>query len=445
MPGIFISHTHSDHLVADALNTLIETLFGRDVDVRYSTGKELEKAITPGEDWFNWIVEQVQSTDVAFILLTPASLQKPWVIWEAGAVAGAAFASGEAGEGGHRNQARVLPILFGVRSSDLPDFFARLQVVSGTSESEIIKLTDLLLKRFGKDYEFSVTRRFLASQPAAVKKYLSDVADVLLKLPHLITEPTIQEWLERIGDLEKNRRYSEAVVLEDWLDVSFGRDESDMQRPIDVRIHRRLGEMYAAAKDPIRAARQFELARQLVPRDIFILRHLGKANLDKNDLDAARTVLQRITDLDPTAFVRNVENAAFKARVCRESNDLSGARDALDKAFSNNPNSYYLGDLLGQTLVELGRREEAKDVYRRVRNVLRDVREQNVWTFATALTAGIVTDESESIDLALTGLRSMRPSRGELETIQRGVGDLVVKLGAGDAVLPRLRQMEPKT
>jgi len=67
MPGVFISHTHSDHRVADALNALIETLFGRDLKVRYSTAKELEKKPPLGDDWFDWIVKEVHSTDVAFI------------------------------------------------------------------------------------------------------------------------------------------------------------------------------------------------------------------------------------------------------------------------------------------------------------------------------------------------------------------------------------------
>ena len=91
MSGIFVSHTHSDQALADAIATLIDALFDHRVPVNYSSKKELDGSIAPGEDWFRWIVDQVREADAAFILLTPASIQKPWVIWESGAVAGAAL------------------------------------------------------------------------------------------------------------------------------------------------------------------------------------------------------------------------------------------------------------------------------------------------------------------------------------------------------------------
>jgi hypothetical protein len=48
MSGIFISHTHGDHAVADALTALVEALFGARVGVSYSTKKELEGGIASG-------------------------------------------------------------------------------------------------------------------------------------------------------------------------------------------------------------------------------------------------------------------------------------------------------------------------------------------------------------------------------------------------------------
>ena len=444
MSGIFISHTHGDHAVADALTALVQTLFGAHVGVSYSTKKELDggRGIAPGEDWFRWIIDQVRDTDVAFILLTPASIQKPWVIWEAGAVAGAAFATPKQVEDGKDEHARVVPIMFGVHSTDLPDVFARTQLLSGTDESDMMKLTDDLLGRFGDKLTRTEVKTFGARQAAAVTEYLAQVREVLLTLPHVVTEASIQEWLERLDEMKSNGRYSEAVVLENWLDVAFGRDNQDQQRPLDVRIHRRLGELYAAASEPERAARQFELARRLVPRDIFILRRLGKAYLDKKDLDAARTLMKRIEELDPTAFERNVENAALKARICRQSDDLAGARNVLETAFNNNPTSYYLGDLLGQTLVALGNVVQAKEVYARVQRIFRDVREQNVWTLATALTAAIVCEDNDAIERALQGLRAKKPTRGELQSIERGAADVIKQLGRGDDILDDLRSME---
>src|SRR5262249_30174529 len=127
MSGIFISHTHGDQPISDALAALIEALFGNRVQVNYSYKKELEDSIPPRDDWFRWIVDQVRQADVAFVLLTPASIQKPWVLWEAGAVAGAAFATSA-----EPAQARVFPLTFGIKASDVPTPFARTQLLVGT-------------------------------------------------------------------------------------------------------------------------------------------------------------------------------------------------------------------------------------------------------------------------------------------------------------------------
>jgi len=60
-----------------------------------------------------WIVDEVRHCDFALILLTPASTQKPWIVWEAGAVHGAAATLTEAPR-------KVRPLLFQV-TDDLLD------------------------------------------------------------------------------------------------------------------------------------------------------------------------------------------------------------------------------------------------------------------------------------------------------------------------------------
>lgn len=265
----------------------------------------------------------------------------------------------------------------------------------------------------------------------------------MLKLPMVVTEAAIQEWLGRLDSLEGEGRFSETEILEDWMDLAFGRDASDQQRPLDVRIHRRLGELYSRAGRSADAARQFELGRQLAPRDIYLLRRLGKAWLDNKDLKGAGSVLSSIDELDKTAFARNVESAALKARWHQQSNDLLGARDVLETAYKNNPGSYYLGDLLGQTLVSLGQIPKAKEIYAQVSRTLRDLGEANVWTAATALSAAIVTEDRAAEQKAIEHLRQLQPSRGELESIERGARRLLESLSRSPELLNDLHAMAP--
>lgn len=168
MASVFISHTHSDQPLADALSELMRELFADKVQVNYSSRKELDGGIAPGDDWFRWIVEQVRVADAALILLTPASVQKPWVIWEAGAVAGAAFATAA-------EEMRVFPLTFGIRSSEVPTPFARTQLVAGADDAEVGKLVDDLFGRFGRDFTPKEMKRFGAEQDGAVRRYLEKV------------------------------------------------------------------------------------------------------------------------------------------------------------------------------------------------------------------------------------------------------------------------------
>lgn len=368
-------------------------------------------------------------------MLTPASIQKPWVIWEAGAVAGAAYATAA-------EKARVLPLAFGVRASDIPSPFARTELITGTDEADVLKLTSDLFERFKGAFTPAEMMRFGEHRKLAVQTYIKSIELVLLRLPLTITEAAVQEWLGRLSELEIERRFSEAKVMENWLDVAFGRERDDRQRPFDVRIHRRLGELYASGGQAADAARQFELARQLAPRDIFLLRRLGKAYLDLKETNKVGVILKDIEGLDPSAFEDNSENAALKARWCEQRGDLNGARDALRAAYSSLTTSYYIGDRLGQILVQLDDLDHAREVYRQVRRTLRELREQNVWTSATDLSAALVLEDDTGVNAALEELRERRPSVEDLDSIERGLKPLLKALRRDDAILQKLRDIE---
>ena len=75
--SISMSHARTDQAIAHAVRNAVQSLFGDAVAVRYSTNKELDGGIRPGEDWFRWIGQQIREAEVAAILLTPASARAP--------------------------------------------------------------------------------------------------------------------------------------------------------------------------------------------------------------------------------------------------------------------------------------------------------------------------------------------------------------------------------
>jgi tetratricopeptide (TPR) repeat protein len=254
-----------------------------------------------------------------------------------------------------------------------------------------------------------------------------------MNAPLLPTEDTVQEWCLRLDELRQQNRISEISHIHNWLNVAFGRERADRPRPLDLRIHRRLGQCYLQAKSYAKAAEEFELGRRLAPRDIFILRGLGQAYLGSGDYEQAGKVLDRIGELDAQAFEHNVECATLKGRWHSDQQDFGAAREVYKAAFARNPQSYYLADLLGQTNLELGRLEEAKEAYANALRVIGQIAERNVWTFATAATAALVMGDEAAALRHLQAVRGERPTPENVNSIERGLRRIQTSLKRGEA------------
>jgi tetratricopeptide (TPR) repeat protein len=200
-----------------------------------------------------------------------------------------------------------------------------------------------------------------------------------------------------------------------------------------------LGNAYRAARRPDRAVQEFALALEFAPRDIFILRSLGLAYLDANRTDEAEKIIRRIAELDKEAFSRNVECAALKARFQRERSDFQGAADTYRAALEHNPDSYYLADVLGQTLLRLGRIEEARGAYSRAAEIIARVGEKNIWTCATRATAAAVAGDEPGMLAQLKAIADLAPNADELKRIEDGLERVQKWLNLEPAAFERWR------
>lgn len=411
---VFISHTHADQEIAHALSEAIDSVFGGLLVTSYSTKKELDGGIKPGEEWFRWIVDRVRTANIAVILLTPSSTQKPWVLWEAGAVYGAGIASSDL------NARKVRPLVFKLSGSQVPSPFAGIQGVDGDEKGSIEKFLLDMIDDFRAKMDGPQQLNAGRKLEPTIQRYLERVQRALLDSPLLPTEAAVQEWCERLDQLVKEKRSSEVGHLHDWLNLTFGRGRDDRPLPLDLRIHRRLASCYRAAKRPNESAREYQLALEFAPRDIFLLRGQGLAYLDAARLDEAAAVVDRIGVLDAAAFTRNVECAAMKARLQRDRGDLDGAAATYKGALDHNPDSYYLADVLGQTLLTLKRMDDARAAYRRAVEIVDRLAERNLWIYATLITASLVLGDAERALRHLADVAALNPSPDDRERIEDG-------------------------
>ena len=437
MKSIFVSHAHDDEPLAMALAKLFEKLFeGKIQPLNISSRRDnTGGGIDYGEDWFGWIVEQVRDADYVFIVLTPNSSMKPWVIWEAGAAAGAAMSGSE------DMRRPLIPIVYGMEGRRSPGPLERLQVVKGDQRNSIDGLVEQFWKETKNEFTNDESAQFGGRRSEAIDAYLTTIGEALPRLPIPITEAAIQEWISRLDRLRDERRQSEAKVLERWIDIAFGRNPTKGDPPLDLRVHRRLAELYqASGKSALPdAKRQLEYARTIAPRDILILRALGKVKLDDGDKDGCEEILEDIEEMDKEAFLKNPENAALKARYLRERGNTQGEIDVLQQAFGQMSTSHYIGDLLGQALLEADQGEEAKKVYISVLKTMSELVTDNVWSEATRLTAALVCDQDEALTAALERLDELRPDAGERESISGGIERVSNHMALSESVVKKLK------
>jgi hypothetical protein len=101
MPLIFISHDSRDADVAEAFEELISGASGGTLRVFRSSDRRGPSGIEYGAEWFNTIMERLNEASCVVALLTRNSLNRPWILYEAGVARG-------------RHDARVFGVAIGI-------------------------------------------------------------------------------------------------------------------------------------------------------------------------------------------------------------------------------------------------------------------------------------------------------------------------------------------
>lgn len=449
---VFISHNAVDEPYASALAQLIYRLAGNPdrIPVRFSTSKELGPE--GGEAWRDWIYRQVCAARTTLIVVTPHAIDKPWLLWEAGAVKGAALARGTSGGQG----SLIASLSYGLPGNECPDPLRGEQILSGRDTEALDPLFRDLLERHG----LSSSEMYRAGKrmDAAFSEYVEAVDLAMRRAPTIVNEANVQDWLTRLDHLQRDQRLSELPGFERWLMLAFGREAEPVdpaaEAVIDLRLHRRLGELHLGQRQFRQAIRHLRLARRAAPRDIFILRPLAEATMKlaleggagNSPVDTAAVaeldrVLQDIVELDPQAYVASPDSAGLRAKYLRR---VAGRpEDALDvylKAFAANPKSYYLIDLAAQTQLELGQAAEAQASFRKALEVITSLGESNLWSHATAATACMgLADLEQARDHLKAMLTGTQPTPSQMTSILLGLREVGTRAGVDpqqlDAVL----------
>lgn len=471
MSILFISHSAPDNEIAEALDDAIRKLLGEnsnEIKVRYSSSAD--HGPHGGEEWRSWIETQILGATTALIILTRESVTRHWPIWEAAACRGVSLA---------REQNKIEPrgpkivaLTFGISDVDCPDPFKKEQISSGTNPDDVENIFLQILEYHCIDPKV----QFKAGQklPEVLEQYLTSVKKTLLNTSSLVTEASVQDWLSRLNSLISEKRWSELGSFQRRMEVAFGYSKTTgygktTMRQIDLRLHRRLGECHLEQQNFEEAASQLRCARESAPRDVYVLSRLAEAlikhilkiskNNEKSDAsslqdedkekidklqDEVEEIIEKTNSLDPEILYSNPDSAAVSAKYHRRiKGDTQEALRIYRKSFQLNPESYYLADVLGQTLIEEGEFDAAKKTYKKAEDILKRIHDHNIWSLATSTTAYLVLGKSDLAIQAASEIVSLNPTANQTDSMIKGVSELCEKLQINDDIkIELIRKLE---
>ena len=136
-PTVFISHTTSDREFAEAVKQEIDKVFANGINI-FSTSSP--GAIPAGTDWLNDIENRLNNAQAVFAIITPVSIERPWLWFEVGAT----------WLNGRKGNCKIYPLCAPeIDLSELPEPLNRLQALSlGRATDLKLLFETLLLKPF---------------------------------------------------------------------------------------------------------------------------------------------------------------------------------------------------------------------------------------------------------------------------------------------------------
>jgi hypothetical protein len=164
-PLIFISHDGRDADLAEAFSKLLKSVSAGMIKTFRSSDKKGTEGIDFGEEWYKRLMTQLQSTSDVVCLFTERSLERPWILFEAGVAKG-------------KLNTPVIGVALGVPLSraSVGPFYQFMNM--DDSESDLTKLVNQLARRIpslelDNDVVKSQVAAFKATEAELLKKLAS--------------------------------------------------------------------------------------------------------------------------------------------------------------------------------------------------------------------------------------------------------------------------------
>src|SRR5262249_47590517 len=205
----------------------------------------------------------------------------------------------------------------------------------------------------------------------------------------------------------------------------------DVHTPIDFRLHVRLADGFRRLKDWGMARDQLQLARKLSPRDMLVLRELGRAELEisKYNNGAAIAYFEEMKSYGPQILIADEEALMLYVRIMVTSGDWPKAADVLASATELAGRSSYVANMRAIATLKARGKDQARayfsDLLRRELDGKRDDR----WTVGNLVNAALGVGDVARADEFLAKLKVDPEAMLDRDSIARYFDEIVHETG----------------
>lgn len=148
MSHLFLSHDHRDADLARIFATTLTRITLSQLHIWYSSDDSPGGGIEPGGVWLDKIREQLTQSKAVVALLSPRSIDRPWLLFETGF-------------GAANEQCEIIPICIGISADTVPFPLAMYQCFQLSDYESLKRFSVKILAKYSIDFDEELMRPVL--------------------------------------------------------------------------------------------------------------------------------------------------------------------------------------------------------------------------------------------------------------------------------------------
>ncbi len=366
---VLISHATEEKALAEAWRNLINATSSGAVDVWFSSDVSPEGGMPIGKEWREHLYGRLAESDFVIALQTPATIGRPWILWECGVASGVEKIHG------------IIPITFSMGRGELGNPLTSYQVYQG-EDAEQVKEVCIRLAR-----EAELTPPEVVYE-AALKPYLEAVK--LHRPRRAIRAEQMAVWRSRYEEFIRSGRVREVPAKRRAMYASLG----EPFEPIDPALHELLSRTLLDNGEYEASIEEIDYALRLVGPDVDLLHRKALALVEVQNLPGAQEIVEEVF-AENEDLRKNPELASLEGRIHRERWRSTGDSEHLDRAFEAylrayhaDRTQYFPGINAGSLALAKGEVERADNVFSEVLETCHDLQNRPIVSYWVDFSAG---------------------------------------------------------